>query len=155
MFRPYSKKLQDASGVFNKGNFGLWFNKLIPLNEKSCKPCDRQGNDKEVIPFYKSHYDVLRKNKDLKDLLDEKHRSQISYCATLVESGYAAVMITAQLISPLITGMGQPHPNEIGMIFDHTMGIPYIPSSGIKGITRFAHTLGLLNSKDLSKFTKN
>jgi len=50
MFYPYNSELQNASESFDMGNFSLWFNKLIPLNnENKCKPCDHKGNDKEAV----------------------------------------------------------------------------------------------------------
>jgi len=154
MFYPYSKELQDAAGSFVKGNFSLWFNKLIPLsNERNCKACNKQGNDKEAVQYYESFYNGLKNNIMLKDLLDEKQRSQQQFCEIYEKAGYKIIKYQAELKSPLITGIGQPHPNEVGMVFDHTMGIPYIPASSVKGIVRFAHILGLINSENLSDYT--
>jgi CRISPR-associated protein Cmr6 len=45
----------------------------------------------------------------------------------------------------MIAGIGQTHPNEVGMTFDYTLGIPYIPASSIKGVVRFTHTTSIID----------
>jgi len=59
---------------------------------------------------------------------------------------HKTLVYKATLISPLVTGIGNTHPCEVGMTFDHNLGIPYIPASSIKGIVRFAHTLDLIEN---------
>ena len=153
MFYPYSTQLQMAAKSFSKGNFSLWFNKFIPLNDKTkCKPCDQRGNDKEVVQYYESFYNGLKNNLTLKNLLDEKQRSQKEFCKIYENAGYKIINYQAELKSPLITGIGQTHPNEVGMVFDHTIGIPYIPASSVKGIVRFAYVLELIKSENLEQF---
>ena len=155
MFYPYSKQLQDAAKSFDKGNFSLWFNKLIPLNnERNCKACNKQDNDKEAVQYYESFYNGLKNNQTLKNLLDAKQKSQQHFCEIHEKTGYEFISFKAELKSPLITGIGQTHPNEVGMVFDHTMGIPYIPASSVKGIVRFAHMLELIKSENLEEYTK-
>ena len=81
MFCPYSTQLQTAEKSFSNGNFSLWFNKLIPLNnETKCKPCNKQGNDKEAVQYYESVYNGLKNNVTLENLLDEKQKSQKQFC---------------------------------------------------------------------------
>jgi len=156
MFYPYNSELQNASESFDMGNFSLWFNKLIPLNnENKCKPCDHKGNDKEAVQYYKTKYDGIKRNSTLKKILEKKHSDQMHFCKNYGEAGYEIVVFQAELKSPLITGIGQSHPNEAGMVFDHTIGIPYIPASSIKGVVRFAHTLGLINSNNSAEFIKS
>ena len=153
MFYPYSAQLQTAAKSFSKGNFSLWFNKLIPLNnETKCKPCDQRGNDKKAVQYYEFVYNGLKNNPTLKNLLDEKQRSQKQFCKIYENAGYKIINYQAELKSPLITGIGQTHPNEVGMVFDHTIGIPYIPASSVKGIVRFAHMLELIKSDNLEEY---
>lgn len=156
MFYPYSKELQDVAGSFVKGNFSLWFNKLIPLNnETKCKPCNKQGNDKEAVQYYETVYNGLKNNPTLTKLLCEKQKSQKQFCESYEKAGYKIINYQAELKSPLITGIGQTHPNEVGMVFDHTMGIPYVPASSVKGIVRFAHMLELIKSDNIKEYKES
>ena len=153
MFYPYSTQLQKAAESSNRGNFSLWFNKLIPLNnEHNCKACNKQGNDKEAVQYYETVYNGLKNNPTLTKLLCEKQKNQKHFCESYEKAGYKIINYQAELKSPLITGIGQTHPNEVGMVFDHTMGIPYISASSIKGIVRFAHMLELIKSDNLRQF---
>lgn len=34
------------------------------------------------------------------------------------------------------TGLGLPHPVENGMVWHHTLGVPYLPGSAVKGVVR-------------------
>lgn len=38
--------------------------------------------------------------------------------------------------APLVVGIGLPHPVENGFLWHHTLGVPYLPGSGIKGLMR-------------------
>ena len=44
----------------------------------------------------------------------------------------------AELLAPLVTGTGNPHPVENGFAFLAPHGVPYIAGSGIKGVLRRA-----------------
>ncbi|MEW6673474.1 MAG: type III-B CRISPR module RAMP protein Cmr6 [Thermodesulfobacteriota bacterium] len=154
MIYPFSKELQKAASSFNNGNFGLWFYKLVPLDDgkdfKACKPRtgDKDDKDKDVVSFYRETYYTLKKGNVLKKMLDKKHHDQKSFCRIHEDNGAKVIDVRAVLQSPLITGIGKTHPNEVGMTFDHNMGIPYLPANGIKGLVRLAHILNLIADKE-------
>jgi CRISPR-associated protein Cmr6 len=141
---PFNKKIIDAN--YKNGNFGLWFNKFIPVSNENFHTCDKNGKKEEAVNYYKEFYNQMQNNSNslLRKLLENKHLNQY-YFYKAFEGKYETIIVTAKLISPLITGIGLTHPNEVGMLFDHTMGIPYISASSIKGDVRFAHTIGLLD----------
>ncbi len=139
---PFYQLLQNESQNMANGNFGLWYNKFIPLSN-AFKASDDRGNDTRAAEFYNERYGRPGKI-DTAALLKQKHEYQQQYCAIFHSETYEAIQIEATLSSPLITGIGESHPNEISMVFDHNLGIPYIPASGVKGIVRFAHTLSLI-----------
>lgn len=156
MAYPYYNELQRLVPSMTSGNFGLWYNKLIPLNDfNSCKASDARGNENNAVPYYCQQFSNTRKDA-IRTALERKHRDQACYCDTF-SSKYASVIVKAKLTAPLITGIGESHPHEVSLVFDHSMGIPYIPASGIKGIVRFVHTLGLLTHipQEMIKFDKN
>jgi CRISPR-associated protein Cmr6 len=126
------------------GNYGLWYNKFIPIKDfSSFKVSDEKGNENNAVSYYYDKYNRIQKGA-IHGLLDKKHMDQAEFCAAL-SSGYETVVFKAKLKTPLITGIGETHPHEVSMVFDHNMGIPYIPASGVKGIVRFAHTLRLID----------
>lgn len=150
---PFSKELQTAAGEFSNGNFGLWFYKLVPLDaSNNCKPCTPNAGDKNVTAFYREIYDRLKVNPALKKLLEKKHADQQDFCRVHSQNGGGAIEIRAQLLTPLITGIGKTHPGEVGVTIDHCMGIPYLPASGVKGLARLAHILNLIEDKEKAAF---
>lgn len=140
MFYPFSKELQEASKNFSHGNFGLWFNKLVPLDENK----EFKTGDKAVM-LYRDQYDRLKNSKLLKSQLQKRHEDHRHFCQMHAENGAGIIEIKAELKTPLITGIGNTHPSEVGMTLDHTLGIPYIPATSIKGLVRLAHILNLLD----------
>lgn len=38
--------------------------------------------------------------------------------------------------SPFVTGLGREHPVENGFLWHHTLGVPYLPGSSVKGMVR-------------------
>lgn len=126
------------------GNFGLWYNKFIPIsNFDACKASDERGDKDNAVKYYHDKYKQFQKD-TINKILDKKHLDQSDFCSILSPQ-YEIVIFKAKLKTPLITGIGETHPHEVSMVFDHNMGIPYIPASGIKGIVRFTHTLDLID----------
>ncbi len=136
----------------SSGNFGLWYNKYVPLQEGSLKPSD--GNDKKgdrdkdlrAVEYYVKRYSQMIEKGTVASLLKRKHEAFDAYCRSFPTMNYDIIELRAELVSPLVTGIGESHPHEVSMVFDHNLGIPYIPASGVKGIVRFAHTLALYKS---------
>jgi CRISPR-associated protein Cmr6 len=126
-----------------KGNFGLWYNKFIPLSSAFKPSDDKDDKDSEnrAVEHYFNMYGKMKNN--AADMLKRKHEKIDDYCASFPRDQYEEIVVCAVLTTPLITGIGESHPHEVSMVFDHNMGIPYIPASGVKGIVRFAHTLSI------------
>ena len=140
-FYPFYKELRDASlKMSTTGNFGLWYNKFVPPAMYSRQPTS--GNDTAPVKYYLEKYEQMKNG--AADLLRRKIDDQEAYCTGFPTDGYEEITVCAELKAPLITGSGETHPHEVSMVFDHNMGIPYIPASGVKGIVRFAHTLSLI-----------
>ncbi len=156
-YYPLHKDLLDqVTSDKYKGNFALWFNKCVPLlsanersDDKKLKVTNEKGEENKAHEYYKLVYDKIKTSTNLTTLLEKRHVSQMNYCETMRRVGCKVLVFCAELTSPLITGIGQPHPSEVGMVFDHTLGIPYIPASSVKGISRFARNIELLNSPNL------
>lgn len=71
-------------------------------------------------------------------LLNAVHARQARAIERL--SGSGATLQTA-LETRFATGLGGPHPTDIGFTFDRSIGVPYLPGSSVKGVARAAARL--------------
>ncbi len=139
---PFPAIAQKEALQMSKGNFGLWYNKFIPLSD-AFKASDENGRDTQPVEYYFRRYGQMKSG--AVELLKQKHKDQDLYCACFPADDYTVIEMRATLETPLVTGVGESHPHEVSMVFDHNLGIPYIPASGVKGIVRFAHTLSIID----------
>lgn len=147
VFYPLSTDQQSANKFDGNGNFSLWYNKYIPLNDKF-EASNNKGEKDERIEFYCEKYDSI--TKQLGNFLKKKNCEQIDFCRTYIKNNnYKEIVITAKLKMPLITGIGETHPSETSMVFDHNIGVPHIPATSIKGVARFAHILSIFLDENL------
>ncbi|GEM_PF-493227 len=153
VFYPLHKDLSEfvkkPQTGFANGNFGLWYNKMIPIchdnsDKKNLAACDATGNKDNRTTYYKSMYDTMRKSQQIKKCLETKHCMQMYYADCMEKQGLIPLSFKGTLETALITGLGEAHPGETSLVLDHTMGIPFIPASGVKGMVRFAHSKNLL-----------
>ena len=142
---PVYKELADLSEKMQSGNFSLWYNKFIPVDNKF-KPYPLN----EEVSFYQKQYNNTVLRDQIKLMLQQKHIDQLGFYKSLANE-YKAIIFTAILISPLVTGIGESHPHEISMVFDHNIGIPYIPASSVKGIVRLSHILNKIDEDETLK----
>jgi CRISPR-associated protein Cmr6 len=49
---------------------------------------------------------------------------------------HMAEPILMEITGPFVTGLGQQHPVENGFLWHHTLGVPYLPGSSVKGLVR-------------------
>jgi len=143
-FYPVPEMIEELSRNMPEGNYGLWFNKYVPLGfgnkgKTQYKPCNSTGDVTEAVGYYCRKAHEAYKTETLAHFLVCKHIEQKQFCASMKRRGYEPLIFYVRSISRLITGIGYSHPTEIGMVFDHTLGVPYIPASSIKGIMRYAN----------------
>lgn len=110
----------QVNGNFQNGNLGLWHNKF----------CDKWNNQYEKLqPKETGKKDwidsIITKSKALKI---DSHLNRMQMLADET--------VCYQTTEPMIIGMGLNHPVENGMLFHHTLGIPYLPGSSVKGLIR-------------------
>ncbi len=115
-----------------KGNTGLWYNKFFGGWEKG----RWQLNDGAKLVWIKKAVwekedkEVRRKIGDFQ-LLSE-YTNRISHLVQAL-NGETRIYSTNW---HLATGLGLSHPIENGMTWHHTLGVPYLPGSSVKGIVR-------------------
>jgi CRISPR-associated protein Cmr6 len=155
-FYPVPKNISQLVKTDYRGNFGLYWAKYMPLDES--KSFDLLGHKADGLKGEENEFDKLlsiySKCKDFaKEDLKKKHDGQKEFIEHKLSHFYT-MTIRASLKSRLVTGLGQAHPTETGMVFDHNLGIPCIPAASIKGLVRFSHKLinnlplGVKDSRD-------
>lgn len=136
------KELSPIARVFpSKGNFGLWYWRFVPCLEDNL---EKPKNMVETI--YKQYHNAINNNTGLSSYLKRVHEEQKLFCQVYENKGYKTLCLKATLVSPFLTGIGQPHPTEVALLLDRNSGLPYIPSSSLKGVVRFAYMMGWLNT---------
>lgn len=111
---------------FNK--WSNWYEEVEPSNKnqplkKLCKP----------LEF------------DKKRFVDHWQKKQVGNRSLLVDYQQRIKKLVEQLhgitfkmktIDRLVTGIGLPHPLENSLVWHHTLGVPFLPGSSIKGVLR-------------------
>ncbi|MEM4721190.1 MAG: type III-B CRISPR module RAMP protein Cmr6 [Candidatus Methanomethylicaceae archaeon] len=61
---------------------------------------------------------------------------QVKMVESLKEHGHKTVIFGKQAEARILSGLGGPHPMEVGFAFHPLYGFPYLPGSGLKGAAR-------------------
>jgi|YNPMSStandDraft_2_1061718.scaffolds.fasta_scaffold10291_2 CRISPR-associated protein Cmr6 len=105
----------------------------------------------------------IRINQDIenfkwdRDLINNIEIRKKQIFLQLQKEGYNLENFSLSLSWRLIIGLGASHPQETSMTLHHIYGIPYIPGSAIKGVTRhwavfkFAEEISKRERKDFEK----
>jgi CRISPR-associated protein Cmr6 len=84
-----------------------------------------------------------------KDFINAIENRKKQIIAQLQKEGYTLQNFPLSLSWRLVIGLGASHPQETSMTLHHIYGIPYIPGSAIKGVTR--HWAVLKFAEEMSK----
>lgn len=71
-----------------------------------------------------------------KEFLKDLNERKTNIIKSLENNGYKIEKFQSTCLWRLIIGLGSSHPQETSMILHHVYGIPYIPGSAVKGVTR-------------------
>lgn len=108
-------------------NFSLIFNKIVPWY----RSVEDGGEVKS--PFLSllvnNSGQFFRIVKDLEQRWNE-------FCRVLRESGFILEEFVGECEWRMVVGLGGVHPYETSMTLHHVYGVPYIPGSALKGVTR-------------------
>jgi CRISPR-associated protein Cmr6 len=121
-----------------EGNFGLYYAKMTDLDTSTWKAFESHKG--EALSRIEKIYKRCSRKADVQIRLNQLHQAREDLKQSFVD-GYAMLTLRAKLSSRLVTGLGQAHPTETGMVYDRNLGIPYIPAASIKGLVRFSHKL--------------
>ncbi len=111
-------------------NFALRLNKAVQF--------DNEGKPRF---FHKTEYNILKEG----NLIDRLKNTAQKYAHQYKEwiKKYAHLEISLTLSWRLVVGLGNPSVYETSMTLHHIYGIPYLPGSAIKGVTRSYAILSL------------
>jgi CRISPR type III-B/RAMP module RAMP protein Cmr6 len=80
---------------------------------------------------------------------DQYLKNFFVYQQSLEKQGYFVKCFELELAAPLVIGLGIQHVLEIGFMFHRSYGIPYIPGSSLKGLTK--SYLSAVNKENLNQ----
>ncbi|MBO8131611.1 MAG: type III-B CRISPR module RAMP protein Cmr6 [Candidatus Marinimicrobia bacterium] len=123
-------------------NIHLLFGRLIPKSSIS----ENENKDK-YLELVIREFDKM-KNSIIPRIVARQKRviNHLKY------SGYESKNFVLLCPWRLVIGLGSSHPQETSMTFHHIYGIPYIPGSAIKGVTRYWLLLKIYEEIGLTYF---
>jgi len=119
-----------------KSNFGLLYKMLPDVAASDFIPPGIEGEDKLKRTLESNKFSWLRSILEF-----EPQRENIP--EVLLPAYLRKREIQATTVQPLIVGLGEASPYETSITLDHLTGLPIIPGSAVKGITRRAAILNL------------
>jgi CRISPR-associated protein Cmr6 len=135
---PLPRGLNGSLRAFAaSGNQGLRFNKFVDgwgfqkdkyelLDETTGKK--RSGKQIWIENF---------SGKTVGNSVELNHAAQRLAALAAAQSGGSPLgPLTLKSVSRFVTGLGYDHATENGFVWHHTLGVPYFPASGIKGMMR-------------------
>ncbi len=136
MVRPRARPLyrESQKAEFGGGNLGLWHDKFG----------DRWNHLKttETVGFDKLGWLEETTGKAREQLANDEFRRLLQrQAARRQELAHALEgrFLMMKTTSPFVTGLGREHPVENGFLWHHTLGVPYLPGSSVKGMIRSWH----------------
>ncbi len=149
---PLPKKRPDDTprnnvNLDNKANQGLYFNKFFD------QWADKFAKVKEPTKNYDGGKNVWLKEFTKKETANTKTEADRVQKLALKLGGAACEYTTTGLF---VTGMGLSHPVENGFLWHHTLGVPYLPGSSVKGMIRaWAKHWQDVDDKDIERIFGN
>jgi len=132
-------------------NPALIFGKMIPYAYNDKYGEDEKENKERYLELVAN--EMQRLNEELK--ITEKIISRIG--STIKAMNLDFEHFEATMSWRMVIGLGASHPQETSMTLHHIYGIPYIPGSAIKGVTKHWAVLKFAdkNKKDNQKFEES
>ncbi|CAL1241059.1 type III-B CRISPR module RAMP protein Cmr6 [Candidatus Methylocalor cossyra] len=148
MLRPLYQPLANDTNLrtaFQRfgGNAGLWYDKFCDQwrrNPRKQGPLDwsletfesqNERGQKAIVNPKTAWIETVAGTIGDRTQLDELQRRR----AQLLETGGGTALLF-NTAGPFATGLGRAHPVENGFAWHHTLGVPYLPGSSVKGLVR-------------------
>lgn len=127
--RRVGERVLDGSSIRRHCHVGLAFDRFVPIDDGS----DGIKSDffERIIGLSLSH-----RGNEGELLLRAAHERALSRLTALAATGWETRSIKLTNESRVVTGMGLSHPFDAGFGFSHTLGVPVIAGSAVKGLVR-------------------
>lgn len=119
--RPLYKT--SSTPELKNGNAGLWYDKF----------CDMWTGEFDGLGGSEKREWIRSVPKVAGDVELLREMQERLGCLISEMNGKAVVFKTA---APFVTGLGRSNPVENGFVWHHTLGVPYLPGSSVKGMVR-------------------
>jgi CRISPR-associated protein Cmr6 len=133
-----ASKADKTDRMQSVSNAGLVFSRYLGLWEAGSPPKLIKGEERRaILRTFVSDFNARCKlpNSASVKLLNEVHARQSRVSPQQLDR---SVSFQIKLETRFATGLGSPHPTEIGFTFHRAIGVPYMPGSSVKGIARAA-----------------
>ena len=122
--RPLYQGTSEAS--LENGNTGLWYDKFCNSWGSMSKAAVKKAAVKIDKDTWISGVTGCCGNRDELKRQSDRRRKMIE-CLN-------GRCIDLQTVGPFVTGLGRDHPVENGFLWHHTLSVPYLPGSSVKGM---------------------
>lgn len=131
-------------------NLNLLFNKIIPHPYDDNEQKEQKSKHLEFISS------LISRSESIKFLLGEITKRINNLVEKMKENNFKVESFSTSCMIRMIIGLGGVHPEETSMTLHHIYGIPYIPGSAIKGVTKHYAVFKLSQGKEelLDKISK-
>lgn len=123
---PLYRETKDKIQYNLQANAGLYFDKFCDGWQKE-KEIWKLGNNKQN--WLKSFID--KGSVGSKELVEEKKERFIDLI-----TGIQGSLLFVKNRERFVTGLGGNHPLETGFVWEHNLGVPYLPGTSLKGLVR-------------------
>lgn len=138
-YRVPSDTQRVLTNHFDKcSNMRLILARYIPREAIDSKTPGEQNNRKSWRSEWLTEICTRTSEKNYQPLVDATFNRWVAINQRAKTKGFVET-----LQSPLVVGLGGKNPLEFGITLHHVTGLPYIPGSALKGVTR-AYTLLLI-----------
>lgn len=134
MFVPLPESIVKSDKT--NANYSLLFNKWVRFEGSFESPEELKDNKIKELIQLKSEYQ--KRGPYLNKTAATQNKKTLNVLSQLQQKGLSVTLLTCKVSDALVCGIGDEHPLENSLRLDHCTGLPYIPSSSIKGVAKFA-----------------
>ncbi len=130
----------------------IWWKEKYKKEPKpqEIKQAEEQGNNLNSIWKCFDRQQYPNAVQSAEKALTQIHRRFSGIISSYKQLGYEGHRFPLTMSSPLVHGLGETHPMEKFLTFDRNTGIPYIPSTSVKGVLKTRLMVQELNKWSLN-----